>query len=114
MQTNPITYTDEEVEDILETALNGGINYWTVEVDRLYKYPQVAAITYREPDDDSVALRILGPHQIIAGARLIESIPDFAPGIRDLHASLYDTAQIDSEVADAIVQAAIFGRIVFG
>lgn len=100
----------EFIADICTTAFGGGINYWA----------EVSDGKIRERDDEGTVGRWIRvyPALVERGIALVKE-PSFK--VRDdiLAAILLgdrnnDAGEIDVECADVIVQAAVFGEIVYG
>ena len=105
-----MTDRDEFLDDIRITAFGGGINYWAV----------ISGQKIKEYDDEGPVgwWTTITPNLIEIGIALVKH-PSFK--VRDdiLVAILLgdrnnDAGEIDSECADVIVQAAVFGEIVYG
>lgn len=116
------TITDGNLEDIIVTAFEGGINYWCEEVevvDNDYKGAKdtVGAIIngadvwlHDAEDDDSV---ILNRANLIAG---IEKFMEENEGLLTMEDGILqvDCGQVDSDIADSMIQIAVFGEAKFG
>lgn len=110
---NKINLTVEVIETVMETALEGGITYWA----DVTKYdPSVPEMTifYEDPKTYNTRRKKITPALIQKGADVIVNTPDFAKGIPELVSALLDPYQLDAGCSDAIVQAAIFGDLVYG
>lgn len=107
-------HNQQFLADVLCTALEGGIGYWSecgmLKSDAL---GYVSATLYPAEDDDFPET-VLTRESIQQGIEKVLS-PDFRvnPQIRAAIAS-GDAGQIDADAADVIVQAACFGEIVYG
>ena len=120
----PVTKTDREqfLDDVVSTALEGGIGYWSVCSSYKWKdVPETVAIIEEfdegtgEPFGDKIrvdrALIEKGIKEILSGdgdvsKNLIKSV-----------AAAYatnDAGDIDSDDADCIVQVGVFGKLVYG
>lgn len=115
-----VKLTLEDIDDIMAGALEGGINYWCSKAEVVGDY-----------------LGEYGSQQIARGGELIlhdaESedkwklnLPKFMNGVKlwiengdDRYEAVnsngtIDPCQIDGEMADMIIQYAIFGELIFG
>lgn len=123
------TLTDEDIEDIIVTALEGGIGYWCC-LDNTPKAFEDA------PDDEPTAITAF--KILISGGslRLIDEVENHEMHFMDLECLLngiktweengYDfynvispnkgvgICNLDAEAADGIIQCAIFGDIIYG
>ena len=113
--------TDEDIDDIMVGALEGGINYWCGKAEVVgdwlgeYASEQIsrggALRLYDIEDEDEVYELNLG--NFLNGFRL------WIEGGYDEYGALQqdgtvDCCQIDAACADEIVQLALFNEIVFG
>lgn len=117
--------TQQDIDDIMVSAFEGGINYWcrrvVVQGDYLGKYAseQISrggklAIWLDEPFEDDKTCYVLDRDKFLAGFKLwIESDGDSYDAIEHSDGSV-DCGQIDAVCADEIIQYALFGEVVFG
>lgn len=117
--------TQQDIDDIMVSAFEGGINYWcrrvVVQGDYLSEYAseQISrggklAIWLDEPFEDDKTCYVLDRDKFLAGFKLwIESDGDSYDTIDDSDGSV-DCGQIDAICADEIIQYALFGEVVFG
>lgn len=117
--------TQQDIDDIMVSAFEGGINYWcrrvVVQGDYLGKYAseQISrggklAIWLDEPFEDDKTCYVLDRDKFLAGFKLwIESDGDSYDTIDDSDGSV-DCGQIGAICADEIIQYALFGEVVFG
>lgn len=117
--------TQQDIDDIMVSAFEGGINYWcrrvVVQGDYLGEYAseQISrggklAIWLDEPFEDDKTCYALDRDKFLAGFKLwIESDGDSYDTIDDSDGSV-DCGQIDAICADEIIQYALFGEVVFG
>ena len=117
--------TQQDIDDIMVSAFEGGINYWcrrvVVQGDYLGKYAseQISrggklAIWLDEPFEDDKTSYVLDRDKFLAGFKLwIESDGDSYDAIDRSNGSV-DCGQIDAVCADEIIQYALFGEVVFG
>lgn len=112
--------TAQDIDDIMCSALDGGITYWcdAAEVfgDYLgtYSFEQISRggtlILHDAESEDKWSLD---------AEKLLEGIKLWYENGYDKYNAVYasgyiDTCQIDGEAADIIIQYALFGDIVFG
>jgi hypothetical protein len=115
-----IEITDEDIDDIMSSALEGGINFWCNKVRAKGKYLSDCAseqisrkgiLLLHDAEDDAV--------YELTYDKLLKGIKQ---AIEEGHFTQYewwncnglDTGNIDAEVADIIVQLALFDRVVYG
>lgn len=106
-----IELSDEFLDDVIQAALAGGIQYWASIMGRSGK-------VYAIRDDDDEGKRMLLTHEAVARGITKALSKDFRlnDSIRTAiyrGASQSDAGDIDAEAADVIVQAAMFGEIVY-
>ena len=107
---------------VLVTAVEGGINYWAIMTGYHWKQDENHNLTSAEvmvlPDEDGAEWHKVTVGKIARGIQPILST-DFAVR-EDILRSIAganvtnDAGEIDSEAADVIVQAALFGKLVYG
>ena len=110
-----IKVTDETIDDIMVTALEGGICYWCHRAEVVGEYLGTYA---SEQISRGGKLRLWTDD----GEKLILSKSNFLKGLEKYVAShprivcngSIDAAQIDAGAADVIVQYAVFGKLVYG
>lgn len=119
-----IDLTAQDIDDIMVSALEGGINYWckrvVVQGDFLGEYAseQVSrggslAVWLYEPFEGNKTIYILDVEKFLTGFKLwIENNGD-CYGAVDLSDGSVDCGQIDAGCADEIIQYALFGKTVF-
>ena len=117
--------TQQDIDDIMVAALEGGINYWcwrvVVQGDYLGEYAseQISrggklAVWIDEPFEDDKTCYMLDRDKFLAGFKLwLEKGGDSYDAI-DYSDGSVDCGQIDATCADEIVQYALFGEVVFG
>lgn len=123
-----VKLTPQDVEDIVVTALNGGIGYWALldntgeEYKKMGKDDCVDAWTAKilmdggsvrliDVDDDDVTWELTLPKLLSGVKRYIERGMD-TYGVFD--AGNPDLMNLDADGADTIVQLGLFDEIVFG
>ena len=112
--------TQEDIDDIMVGALEGGINYWCREAEVVGEYlgeyasEQISrggALTlYDAESSDKWTLDL---EKFLNGVKLWLQNGDDRYGALQRDGAL-DTGEIDGEMADMIVQYAIFGEVQFG
>lgn len=123
--TTTIDIPDSVLEDVLTTAVEGGINYWAT-CTNVERREDLRVRYVRVHDDDGNSAPVAGV-SVARGIRLLhEAIqtgkvhPNSEIGAQFLH-HLFVTDQeddglgyTDAVVADAIVQMACFGELIYG
>ena len=117
--------TQQDIDDIMVSALEGGVNYWcrsvVVEGDYLGEYAsdQISRggqLTFwlHEPLDDGMSSYTLDLDKFLYGfQRWLENCYANC-GVVDSADGSVDCGQIDATCADEIIQHALFGDLVFG
>lgn len=119
----PLTITDEQINDIVSTAFEGGINYWCSKSEVIggdylgcnYGSEVISKggkILLHEVEDDHVDNEeeyTLTKEKVLAGIQLFVE-KGFT---QDDHIKL-DLENYDANDADLIVQYGLFGKLVFG
>lgn len=110
--------TDEDIDDIMSAALDGGITYWCNQAEAIsgylgeYASEQISrngALRLHDGEDDSVYELTL--ERFLNGLRLwVENERAFA--LTD--SGQLDVGDIDALAADAIIQYAIFNDVIYG
>lgn len=117
-----IAVTKENIDDIMVSALEEGINYWCnkTKVDGKYlgKYAseQISRggtlILY---DMEGDRTELLTKEKLLQGIRMYAEQPKHSDIFEVIDHELHiDCGMVDSEVADAIIQYAIFSEIFYG
>ena len=122
-----VTLTPADIEDILVTALEGGIGYWACLDSRSLTFLEApedepvsstatkimlngGMLTFIDVDDHSVEW-LLSMDKLLKGVKMyLETYT----GIAAIEDGLIDTSMIDSDAADAIIQFALFDELVYG
>lgn len=110
--------TSEDIDDIMCAALEGGINYWCRKAEVVGEYlgdyasEQISRggtlILYDAESSDKWELNI---EKLLCGIKkAIEEWYEY----EWFEDGRLETSQIDAEIADGIVQLALFDEIVFG
>jgi hypothetical protein len=113
-------FTDQECWDLLTTAVEGGIGYWSVVVDS-ERAPDLSWVwvdlkieDYESEEDDTVyrvdADKIRAAFTEIYAKQSIRSdlLDQMSEAIGD------EMGAVDADVADCVVQWACFGGLVYG
>ena len=116
--------TQQDIDDIMVSALEGGINYWcrrvVVQGDYLGEYAseQISrggklAVWLDEPFEDDKTCYMLDRDKFLAGFKLWveQGLDEYGAVQKD---GTVDCCQIDAACADEIVQLALFGEVMFG
>lgn len=117
-----IVVTQEDIDDIMASALEGGINYWCgkVEVDGKYigKYASEQISrggTLVLHDTEEGRTELLTKEKLLQGIKMYAEQPKSSDIFEIIDHELHiDCGMVDEEVADAIVQYAIFSAIFYG
>ncbi len=117
-----IIITQEDIDDIMVSALEGGINYWCgkVEVDGKYlgeyaseQISRGGTLILHDIEEDRNEL--LTKEKLLQGIRMYAELPKHGDIFEVIDHELHiDCGMVDAEVADAIVQYAIFSEIFYG
>lgn len=116
-----VKLTTEDIDDIMVSALEGGICYWASEAEVVeekrcadWGHEQIARggalIIHDVESDDKWELNL---EKFLNGFKLwVESGGDEYDAIQD--DGTVDTGEIDADCADQIIQYALFGDLIFG
>ena len=116
-----VSLTQQDIDDIMVTALEGGINYWcgsakVVEEKRCseWGHEQIARggalILHDAESSDKWELNL---EKFLTGVKLWLQNNEDRYGAVACDGTL-DPGEVDAEMADLIVQYALFGKPVFG
>lgn len=123
-----ITVTNEDIDDIMCTALEGGIDYWCDRVKVLFNDSvKKSELEYAsdaiskgleleifhegiESDDPEHMSSVLSKDKFLLGLKLF--ITKYNVNIID--DKVIDSCMVDAGIADAIIQMAVFNDIIFG
>lgn len=115
-----VTLTQEDIDDIIATAFEGGINYWCnraeVVGDYLGEYAseQISrggTLKLYDAEDENEVYE-LTLYRFLKGFELwVVGGYDTCGAVSN---GVVDTGEIDASCADAIVQLALFDEIIFG
>ena len=118
--TKSVKVTAEDIDDIMCSALEGGINYWCCKAevvgDYLGEYPSVqisrgGTLKLHDAEEDEVYELTL--EKFLNGIELAIQHNYFAE-YGWCNGNELDTCQVDAEVADCIIQLALFDDVIFG
>lgn len=123
-----VVVTREDIDDIMAAALEGGITYWADEASvneekRIadWGHEQIARggelqIHVIEPfDRDNTEWYTLTKEKFLKGLETYLKNPAYSDFLEFAdHELRVDTFYVDASVADAIVQYALFGEIIYG
>lgn len=111
------TLTDETLMDVLTTAVEGGINYWAsakkIERDDDLNVTKIVGLFDKEDGEAK------GDVDLTTVANGIEAILSGKVGLRSdllrqVYSTITDDMDVDADAADCIVQAGLFGEVVYG
>ena len=115
--------TQQDIDDIMVSALEGGINYWcrrvVVQGDYLGEYAseQISrgklAVWLDEPFEEDKTCYLLDLDKFLAGFKLWLENGCGNCDVVDASDGSVDCGEIDGTAADEIVQYALFGNVVF-
>ena len=118
--TIEIPVTEQDMDDIMCTALEGGINHWCDQVEILGECLGKSA---SEHISHGGTLKLYGAEEVNGESKWWLSQETFLKGLQmwlddgvklKMRDSGLDTSDIDAEDADCIIQYALFGELVFG
>lgn len=117
-----IVVTDEDIDDIMCGALEGGICYWCNRARVVGEYlgeyasEQISAGGELELfDAEEDTSYVLNKEKLLKGIEMYSKNPVGCNILEQIDGKLrLDCCNADAEVCDAIVQYALFGEIVFG
>lgn len=111
-----VLYGDKDIDNIIHTALEGGINYWCEHVDVVGEYlgehasEQISrggTLKFYDLEGDEYELTL---ENFIKGLELFIR----ERGLDIIYDIEIETMDIDAEDADAIIQYALFEEIAYG
>ena len=118
--TTELTVTQEDIDDIMCAALEGGIIYWANKAEVVGEYlgewghEQIArGGVLKIHDYEADVVHDLTREKLLNGIRIArekEYFKDYGWWDGDT----LETCNVDAEVADAIVQCALFDDIIYG
>lgn len=114
-----IVLTEEDIDDIMCAALEGGISYWVCKAEVVggylgeYASEQISrggTLLLHDAEEDEVYELTL--------KKLIKGFELWVAGGYDTYGAVcegvVDTGEIDAEAADCIVQLSLFNEVLFG
>ena len=118
--TQNINVTEEDIDDIMCSALEGGITYWCYKAkvvgDYLGEYASEQISrggVLKLYDSENGDIYELTLEALLNGIRLaIQN--DYYAEYEWHYGDKLDCCQIDANVADCIVQCALFGEVIYG
>lgn len=119
--TKTIKITTEDIDDIMCTALEGGITYWCGKARVVGEYlgeyasDQIARggkLILTDIEDEEEQYELTRP-KLLKGIKLAID-QDYYSEYDWVNGNELDTCQIDADVADVIIQLALFDEIVYG
>lgn len=116
-----VVVTDEDIDDIMCTALEGGINYWCsrAEVDGRYlgeyaseQISRGGTLILHDAEEDRKYVLTKG--NFLAGLERYLKMPSACSLIEYVnHEPQIDTGYVDASEADCIIQYAVFGDLIY-
>lgn len=115
-----ITVTEEDIDNIMCSALEGGICYWCCCAEVVGEYLGEFASeqisrggTLKLHDSEEDEVYELTRDKLLEGIKLAYDY-DCYPDYEWCDGHKLDCCQIDADVADCIVQYALFGDVIYG
>lgn len=118
--TKSIKVTDENIDDIMAAALEEGITYWCCEAEVVgdylgeYASDQISRggtlILYDSEDNEKYELN---KEKLLNGIMLAAK-NNYYSDCEWINGNEIDTCSVDADVADCIVQFALFNEVVYG
>ena len=115
-----IKVTQEDIDDIMCSALEGGVTYWCNKAEVVgdylgeYASEQISRggtlLLYDAEEDEVYDLDL--PHLLNGIKQAYEG--NYFADYEWCNGKTIDTCQVDAEVADVIVQLSIFDDVIFG
>lgn len=117
-----IVITGEDIDDIMASALEGGITYWCdrakVDGNSLGKYASEQISrggTLILHDMEEERSELLTKEKLLQGIKMYAEQPKHGDIFEVIDHELHiDCGMVDAEVADAIIQYAVFSDIIYG
>ena len=120
--------SQQDIDDIMVAALEGGINYWAGEAEVIeekrvaaWGHEQIArgGVLMIHDIEDPDEVWELNLEKFLKGFKLwIEKDGGYAICVKEdngnIDANSIDTFNIDAGCADAIIQYALFGEVIYG
>ena len=115
--SDTVDVTEEDISDIMTTALEGGITYWCSRIETTGAHSELS-IEERLAKGESLTLHDMKSEKpyTLTCAALLNGLRLFLNDIPRscVYNGKLDTSEIDADDADSIIQLAVFGRIVYG
>lgn len=114
--TREIEITDTDIEDIMSSALEGGVNYWTDCITR----PSGNNAEYFDQEltqgTGSLMFRVGSKTYTLTKENFLTGLAKYLenPLYDCIDGNKIDPGNIDAECADMIVQYSLFGGLVYG
>ena len=115
-----VNVTEEDIDDIMCSALEGGITYWCYKAkvvgDYLGEYASEQISrggALKLYDSENGDIHDLTLEKLLNGIKLAIN-GNYYADYEWCYGDKLDTCQVDAEVADCIVQLALFGEVVYG
>lgn len=117
-----VRITDEDIDDIMVSALEGGINYWCCRAEVVGKYlgeygsDQISrGGTLRLYDREDESVYELTKEKLVRGIAVYLENPTQSDVLEVIdHELRLDTSYVDAVVSDCMVQYALFDDIIYG
>ena len=112
--TQPVKVTEHNVEDIVVTAIEGGINYWCEGIQFAETRPaEESASTWAAMQlikENAVKIRDEDGEHDLTITKLIDGLLKFSQKVRcfDVYEGEIDPSNFDAADADAVIQYALF------
>lgn len=116
----PFKIDDEFIDDVLTTCFEGGSNYWICEVKLGKKKPTEKVRYASQVISKDGELLIVGGEE--DGKEYLLNLDMFIKGVKKYikhciennREIVLDTSMIDGDIADTILQFALFGDVIYG
>lgn len=117
-----VIVTPEDIDDIMVSALEGGINYWCSKAEVVGEYlgkygsEQISrGGTLKLYDSEAEEIYELTKEKFLKGLERYVKNPTYSDFLEFVdHEVRLDTGYADADVADTIIQYALFDEIVYG
>lgn len=124
-----VKITQEDLDDIMSTALEGGINYWCRKAEVVGEYlgefahEQISRGGTLKLYDEDVGVRTLDLKKLINGIKMYLENPERPYDILNTESDsvgcskgdyTLDCCAVDGVVADMIIRYALFDDVIFG
>ena len=115
-----IKVTQQDIDDIMCSALEGGICYWCCKAEVVGEYlgeygsEQISrGGTLKLHDSEEDEVYELTREKLLMGIKKAYE-KDYYAEYEWCNGAVIDTCQVDADVADAIVQLALFDDVIYG